>query len=198
MPIEDLISVSVPNQHNFPATLHQVFPAHDATSPSINSNEKIPNEEFNYKSLTINYAKRLIDSRSEPGSTSSTCNNFNKWRVLSLTLFNNDKLILKEWYDTLSELLNGEELYAFLVYTDQGLTHRLFLVSGLKRPRKLLIFVNPYGGKKNALKLYEKYAKPIFGIARIDVSVVITQRSNQIFDLVLQHTHLDHYDGIVC
>lgn len=67
----------------------------------------------------------------------------------------------------------------------------------LNRPRKLLLFVNPYGGKKNALKLYEKYAKPIFRMANIDVSVIITQRPNQIFDLVLQQ-HLDHFDGIAC
>ena len=75
------------------------------------------------------------------------------------------------------------------------MSSRLFVA--LSRPRKLLLFVNPYGGKKNALKLYEKYAKPIFRLANIDVSVVITQRPNQIFDLVLQQ-HLDHYDGIAC
>lgn len=67
----------------------------------------------------------------------------------------------------------------------------------LSRPRKLLLFINPYGGKKNALKLYEKYAKPIFRLANIDVSVIITQRPNQIFDLVLQQ-RLDHFDGIAC
>ena len=67
----------------------------------------------------------------------------------------------------------------------------------LKRPRKLLLFINPYGGKKNALQLYEKYAKPIFQMANVDVSVIISQRPNQIFDLVLQQ-HLDQYDGIAC
>lgn len=67
----------------------------------------------------------------------------------------------------------------------------------LKRPRKLLLFINPYGGKKNALQLYEKYAKPIFQMANVDVSVIISQRPNQIFDLVMQQ-HLDQYDGIAC
>jgi ceramide kinase len=56
--------------------------------------------------------------------------------------------------------------------------------------------VNPYGGKQNALDLYEKYAKPIFLVANIDVSVVITQRQNQIFDLVLQQ-NLENFDGII-
>lgn len=71
------------------------------------------------------------------------------------------------------------------------------MLLALNRPRRLLLFVNPYGGKKNALKLYEKYAKPIFRLANIDVSVIITQRPNQIFDLVMQQ-HLDHFDGIAC
>lgn len=59
-----------------------------------------------------------------------------------------------------------------------------------------MLFVNPYGGKRNALDLYEKHAKPIFQLANIDVSVIITQRPNQIFDLVLQQ-HLDSFDGII-
>lgn len=71
----------------------------------------------------------------------------------------------------------------------------LFL--GIKRPRKLLLFINPYGGKKNALQLYEKYAKPIFRMAGVDVSVVISQRQNQIFDLVMQQ-QFDQFDGIAC
>lgn len=56
--------------------------------------------------------------------------------------------------------------------------------------------MNPYGGKQNALDLYEKYAKPIFRVANIDVSVIITQRPNQIFDLVLQQ-NLEPFDAII-
>jgi hypothetical protein len=194
--IEDLISISVPKRQNSPTPHYQVFPVLDTTSPSINSNDNIPNEELNYKSLTINYAKRLIDSHCEQGSASTTCNNVNKWRVHSITLYNNDKLIVKEWYDTLSKLLNGKEIDWKSVQNVFKVNNVWFIVSGLNRPRKLLLFVNPYG-KKNALKIYEKYAKPIFLLANIDVSVVITQRSNQIFDLVLEQ-HLDHYDGIAC
>lgn len=69
-------------------------------------------------------------------------------------------------------------------------------ILALHRPRKLLLFVNPYGGKQNALELYEKHAKPIFKLANIDVCVITTQRPNQIFDLVLEQ-HLDTFDGII-
>lgn len=167
IPIEDLISVSLPKQRKI-TSQSQGFPVIDSASPSLNS-DVIPNEEFTYKSFTINYAKRLIDV--EQGTADK---DVNKWRTHSLTLHNNDKMIVKEWFDTLSKVL-----------------------SALNRPRKLLLFINPYGGKQNALKIYEKYAKPIFQLANVDVSVVITQRSNQIFDLVLQQ-HLEHFDGIAC
>jgi hypothetical protein len=125
VPIEDLISVSVPKRQNSPTTHHQVFPVLDATSPSINSSDNLPNEEFDYKSFTINYAKRLIDSQCEQGS--ATCNNVNKWRVHSITLYNNDKMIVKEWFDTLSRLLNGEEVDNSCPVISQG--HLCLLVS---------------------------------------------------------------------
>lgn len=81
----------------------------DATSPSLNSDDNIPNSEISYKSLTINYAKRLTQQKCVKG-TSGGNSNANKWRNQSVTLYNNDKMIIKEWYDTLSRLLNGKEI----------------------------------------------------------------------------------------
>lgn len=102
IPIEDLISVQ--KKETSPPRSQQVFPVLDATSPSLNSNE-----DFNCKSFTINYAKRLIDDhKCEQGNTSSSSKNVNKWRVHSITLYNNDKMIVKEWFDTLSKILNCE------------------------------------------------------------------------------------------
>lgn len=65
------------------------------------------------------------------------------------------------------------------------------------RPRRLLLFVNPFGGKRNALDIYEKHARPTFQLARIDVELVVTQRAQQIPDILRNHS-LHHYDGIVC
>lgn len=45
--------------------------------------------------------------------------------------------------------------------------------------------------------MYERYAKPLFKIANIDVNVVISQRANQISDIILRQS-LTGYDGIVC
>lgn len=93
----------MPKRSGVPAP-HQVFPVLDATSPSLNDHP-LPNEEFTHKSFTINYAKRLIDSQCVQGSASD----INNWRIHSVTLYNNDKMIVKEWFDTLTRLLNGEE-----------------------------------------------------------------------------------------
>lgn len=65
------------------------------------------------------------------------------------------------------------------------------------RPKRLLLFVNPYGGKKRAFRIYDKIVKPIFQLAGIDATTIISQRSNQIRDFVMTQS-LEHYDGIVC
>lgn len=57
--------------------------------------------------------------------------------------------------------------------------------------------MNPYGGKKRALRIYDGMVKPIFQLAGIDASVVISQRSNQVRDFVMTQS-LDYFDGIVC
>lgn len=57
--------------------------------------------------------------------------------------------------------------------------------------------MNPYGGKKRAFQIYDCNVKPIFQIAGIDASVVVSQRSNQIRDFIMTQS-LEHFDGIVC
>lgn len=115
--MEDLISVSLQKPRSAPSHGQQVFPVLDAASPSLNSND-IPNEEFNYESFTINYAKRLIDPHYEQGSAAGTCKSINTWRIQSITLLNNDKMIVKEWYDTLSKILNGKACAYVLAQRD--------------------------------------------------------------------------------
>lgn len=65
------------------------------------------------------------------------------------------------------------------------------------RPKKLLLFVNPFGGKRNAQQIYERYGKQLFQIAGVDVTVNISQRQNQIRDYVLNH-NLDMFDSVAC
>lgn len=44
------------------------------------------------------------------------------------------------------------------------------------RPRKLLVFINPFGGKRLAKSIYEKQVEPIFKLAESSCEVVLTQR----------------------
>lgn len=74
---------------------------------------------------------------------------------------------------------------------------RFHFTAQTTRPKRLLLFVNPFGGKKRALQIYDCNVKPIFQIAGIDASVVISQRSNQIRDFIMTQS-LEHFDGIVC
>lgn len=75
---------------------------------------------------------------------------------------------------------------------------RTFLVTGLKnRPKRLLLFVNPYGGKKKGLKIYEKHVKPLFIMAGIEANVIITQRQNHARDTLLSCS-FENIDGVVC
>lgn len=73
----------------------------------------------------------------------------------------------------------------------------LVLTDFSQRPKRLLLFVNPYGGRRRAMKIYEKYGKPLFTIAGVDVTVNVSQRKDQIRDFVT-HYNLDMFDSVGC
>lgn len=99
----------------------------------------------------------------------------NKWRICSQTFSSSDTSIINTWY-----------------------THIKQKLAELKgRPRSLLLFINPFGGKQKAEKLYKKYIKPMFELASIEVNVVISQRPNHMRDIIVTET-LNEFDGIVC
>lgn len=102
----------------------------------------------------------------------STC----KWRVQQLVLYKNEHRVTKLWYNRLSEDIREQN-----------------------RPKNILLFLNPYGGKQKAFSLFEKYAKPLFKLAHVDINLIITQRAQQIYDIMTSQTiNLNNYDGVVC
>lgn len=96
-----------------------------------------------------------------------------KWQYKSITFRHPDNLQVASWVKTL----------------------RNHLKSLKDRPKRLLVFVNPFGGKCDAMKIYERYAKPLFDIAGIDVTLNVSQRKRQIWDYVEMHS-LEPYDAI--
>ncbi|XP_028398134.1 ceramide kinase-like [Dendronephthya gigantea] len=71
------------------------------------------------------------------------------------------------------------------------------ILTDFKRPKKLLIFVNPYGGKKQAPKIFRNKVEPLFHLAKIDMEVVETTRADHAKDFITSEPDLTEYDGII-
>uniref|UniRef100_A0A0N4ZU84 DAGKc domain-containing protein n=1 Tax=Parastrongyloides trichosuri TaxID=131310 RepID=A0A0N4ZU84_PARTI len=68
-----------------------------------------------------------------------------------------------------------------------------------ERPKKLVIFVNPFGGKGKAKKIYDTKVEPFFKMVGIECNVILTERANHAYDL-LQEFNDDPWktmDGVV-
>ncbi|KAI1287061.1 Ceramide kinase [Halotydeus destructor] len=73
------------------------------------------------------------------------------------------------------------------------------LLDELKRPKKLLIFINPFGGKCKAVNIYESKVAPLLQLAAIEVDCVITQRADHARDMIEdEQVAIEQYDGIIC
>lgn len=97
------------------------------------------------------------------------------WVYKQISLKHADELQVTAWVKTLQNILR---------------TFR-------KRPKHLLLFINPFGGKKNAMQIYEKYGKTLFQIAGVEVTVNVSQRKDQIRDFLINH-NLDMFDSVAC
>ncbi|XP_068104558.1 ceramide kinase-like [Hyperolius riggenbachi] len=65
------------------------------------------------------------------------------------------------------------------------------------RPKKLLVFINPYGGRGKASKIYYSEVNPLFQLAGIECNVIETTRANHARDHLLED-NIQQYDGVVC
>ena len=64
------------------------------------------------------------------------------------------------------------------------------------RPKHLLVFVNPYGGRKKAVAIHANVVSPLFKLAGIKETAIVTERRNHAKDYV-ETTDLSAYDGII-
>ncbi|XP_015426217.1 PREDICTED: ceramide kinase [Myotis davidii] len=65
------------------------------------------------------------------------------------------------------------------------------------RPKRLLVFINPFGGKGQGLRIYERKVAPLFALAAISTEVIVTERANHAKE-ALYEMSVDGYDGGVC
>ncbi|XP_068162989.1 ceramide kinase isoform X2 [Antennarius striatus] len=66
------------------------------------------------------------------------------------------------------------------------------------RPKRLLVYINPYGGKQLGNRIYEQKVAPLFRRACISADVIVTERANHARDHLRTEADLDKYDGVVC
>ncbi|XP_055385509.1 probable serine/threonine-protein kinase DDB_G0282963 [Condylostylus longicornis] len=131
-----------------------------------------PHNNSNYTNDNNYNSKYLIINYAKRLKNSKK--NYNKWYCKTVTLYNNNTNIIIKWYNTINNLLKK-----------------------LKHPKNILLFINPYGGKKNGIKIYNNICKPLFKLANINIILIISQKSKQIYDIIMEQS-INQYDAICC
>ncbi|KTF74294.1 hypothetical protein cypCar_00027800, partial [Cyprinus carpio] len=63
------------------------------------------------------------------------------------------------------------------------------------RPKYLLVYINPYGGKQRGKQIYDHKVAPIFSRASISTDVIVTEHANHARDHLKMEADLKKYDG---
>ncbi|KAF7668282.1 hypothetical protein LDENG_00021570 [Lucifuga dentata] len=78
----------------------------------------------------------------------------------------------------------------------QAINEQLSLLTN--RPKSLLVYINPYGGKRRGKQIYEQKVAPLFRCTSISADVIVTEHANHARDHLETEASLDKYDGVVC
>ncbi|XP_061578222.1 ceramide kinase-like [Cololabis saira] len=66
------------------------------------------------------------------------------------------------------------------------------------RPKQLLVYINPHGGKRRGRRIYEQQVAPLFARAGVSTHVIVTEHANHARDHLRTEAELDKFDGVVC
>ncbi|XP_009863095.1 PREDICTED: ceramide kinase-like, partial [Apaloderma vittatum] len=98
-----------------------------------------------------------------------------RWRCSDVTFWCVDEHLCNQWIQALKESLEMQK----------------------SRPKNLLVYINPYGGKRQGKRIYEQKVAPLFSLASISTDVVITEHANHAKDNLFE-VNINKYDGVVC
>ena len=99
-----------------------------------------------------------------------------KWKCKTMCFHNTEHHIIAGWRSKLEECL---------------------LNVSRDRPKKLLIFVNPFGGSGQGKTIFYSQVAPLLRLSGVKFDVVITERANHAKEM-LQKCSLEGLDGVVC
>ncbi|KAM3608624.1 uncharacterized protein V6R79_001835 [Siganus canaliculatus] len=99
-----------------------------------------------------------------------------RWRCAEVTFTCPEGALCQRWVDGIREQLAAVE----------------------SRPKHLLVYINPYGGKRKAKHIYEQKVAPLFAHAGVNTHVIVTEYANYARDHLRTEAELKKYDGVVC
>lgn len=70
-------------------------------------------------------------------------------------------------------------------------------LDALERPKRFLVLLNPFGGKKNARRILQEHVKPLLDLAKVTITLQETKFQLHAKDIA-KTMDLSQYDGILC
>lgn len=127
--------------------------------------------------LTVAHCKHSLRGTSGAGLTLEYCERGRKleWRPRAVALVHAAGDVVVAWYQAIWALLHGLP----------------------QRPKRVLVIINPEGGKRCAHNVYAKKVAPLFRRAALHATVVQTQYRGHGRELVENGTGMDLVDGVV-
>ncbi|XP_006820582.1 ceramide kinase-like [Saccoglossus kowalevskii] len=102
-------------------------------------------------------------------------NGRHKWKDRKVSFHCRDSSCANDWIENINRTINKQDV---------------------SRPQRLLVFINPVGGKGKGCKIYREKVAPLFELAGIVTEVIVTERSNHAKD-ILQEKELHKIDGVI-
>ncbi|XP_057693578.1 ceramide kinase-like [Corythoichthys intestinalis] len=125
--------------------------------------------------------KKIGERRNKNGSYSFTVSYVercrqHRWRCADVTFTCPQAGLCRHWVSTIKEQLAAISC----------------------RPTQLLVYINPYGGKRQAKRIYQQKVAPLFALAGIGTHVMVTEYANHARDHLREEAELNKFDGVVC
>ncbi|KAM9771998.1 ceramide kinase isoform 1-T1 [Syngnathus typhle] len=99
-----------------------------------------------------------------------------QWRCDDVTFYSDNLELCRHWIQTINDQVSMQT----------------------NRPKSLLVYINPFGGKRQGKHIYDQKVAPLFCRACIATDVIVTERANHARDHLKTEANLEKYDGVVC